>query len=55
MHKDDLKVLVIILLFAIFALVNTFFLWVPASAPPVMLVLFVAAYSIWEHKYGNKA
>jgi hypothetical protein len=55
MHKDDLKVLAIILLFAIFALVNTSFLWVPASAPPVMLVLFVAAYSIWEHKRGNKA
>jgi hypothetical protein len=54
MSKDDLKVLYVVLLFMIFAFVNTFFLWVPASAPPVMLVLFVGLYSIWEHKYGNK-
>jgi hypothetical protein len=55
MHKDDLKVLVIIFLFAIFALVNTFFLWIPASAPPVLMVLLIATYSIWETKNGNKA
>lgn len=55
MSRDDLKVLYVVLLFAIFALINTFFLWVPVSAPPVMLVLFVALHSVWEHKRGNKA
>jgi hypothetical protein len=54
MHKSDLSVLIVALVFAIFAIVNTFFLWIPASAPIVLLVLFVAAYSVWEHKYGNK-
>jgi len=55
MHKDDLKVLIVILLFAAFALINTFFLWVPASAPPVIMVMTIGLISVWEHKRGNKA
>ena len=54
MHKDELKFLVFIFLFALFALVNSFFLWIPASAPPVILVLLIGVFSIWEKKYGNK-
>lgn len=55
MHKSELSVLLIILAFGILSIVNIFLHVIPYSAPPVLLVLFVAGYSIWEHKYGNKA
>jgi hypothetical protein len=55
MHKSELPILIIILLTAIFALVNTHFHWIPYSSPPVILMLGIALYSLWEHKYGNKA
>jgi hypothetical protein len=50
MHKDDIKFGVFILLFIVFTFVNTIYLWLPASAPPVLLVLGLGAYSIWDHK-----
>jgi hypothetical protein len=53
--SDDLKYLIFILAFAIFSLFNSFFLWIPASAPPVLMLLMVGAFSIWEAKRGNKA
>jgi hypothetical protein len=55
MLKSEWKFLVFIALFVTAAIVNTQYLWIPASAPIVLLVLFTAAYAIWEHKYGNKA
>jgi len=53
--SDNLKYLLFILAFAVFSLVNSFFLWIPASAPPVIMVLTIGLISIWEHKRGNKA
>jgi len=54
MHKDDVKFLLFMIVFIAFALINASYLWLPASAPPVLLLLGLALYSIWEHKYGNK-
>jgi hypothetical protein len=53
--SDNLKYLLFILAFAIFSLVNSLFLWIPASAPPVLMLLTVGTISIWEYKRGNKA
>jgi len=56
MHKDDVKFLIGGILFIVFTLANAWYLhWLPYSAPPVILVLGLAAYSIWEVKRGNKA
>jgi hypothetical protein len=57
MHKDDLKlgIFIFLVVFMVVALVNSIYLWLPASVPPVLLVVGIGLYSIWEHKYGNKA
>jgi hypothetical protein len=54
MIKSELPILIILLLTGIFGLVNTIFHWIPYSAPPVMLMIGIALYSLWEHKRGNK-
>ena len=54
MDKSDLKFLLFMAVFIAFSLLNTVYHWVFYSAPPVMLMLGIAVYSIWEHKYGNK-
>jgi hypothetical protein len=55
MDKSELPILIVLLLTGIFALVNTIFHWIPYSAPPVILMIGIALYSLWEYKYGNKA
>jgi hypothetical protein len=55
MHKDDVKLGIFLVVFMVVALVNSIYLWLPASAPPVLLVVGIGLYSIWEHKRGNKA
>jgi hypothetical protein len=56
MHKDDIQILIGGLLFMVFSLANAWYLhWLPYNAPPVILVVGLGLYSIWEHKYGNKA
>jgi len=56
MHKDDIQFLIGGILFMVFSLANAWYLhWLPYSAPPVLLILGLGVYSIWEHKYGNKA
>jgi hypothetical protein len=54
MFKSEWKFLVFISFFVTLAIVNTQYLWIPASAPIVLLVLTIAVISIWEHKRGNK-
>jgi hypothetical protein len=57
MHKNDVKlgIFIFLVVFMVVALVNSIYLWLPASVPPVLLVVGIGLYSIWEHKYGNKA
>ena len=55
MHTDDVQFLIGGLFFIAFSLANAWYLhWIPYSAPPVLLLLGLGAYSIWEAKHGNK-
>ena len=55
MLKSELLVLLIVLVFGVFAIANIFYHWVFYSAPQVMLMLGTAAYSIWQHKRNNNS
>jgi len=56
MDKSERNFVFFAVIFVTFGLANAWYLhWLPYSAPPVMLVLGLGLYSIWEVKRGNKA
>jgi hypothetical protein len=52
--NDELRLLICVIVFFAFTIANTYFLWLPQTAPAVMLVLVAAFYSIMEKNHGDK-
>jgi hypothetical protein len=52
--NDELRLLICVNVFFAFTIANAYFLWLPQTAPAVMLVLVAAFYSVMEKNHGDK-